>query len=158
MWPFILTRSVTLHKNIQASKAEALSVVQDPEEILRLNSLATSVVQDVKDPAWYTVTERLPILGGLFESSTKYRCRWEKVEGGADADVYAAAGVRLKNEMRVLDSEEGGVKYHEVVVVKAPFFLMPYTASTMTKAHTTNLDLIANRIMQKRGATTALNS
>jgi len=158
MWPFILTRSVTLHKNIQASKAEALSVIQDPEEILRLNSLATSVVQDDKDPAWYTVTERLPILGGLFESSTKYRCRWEKVEGGADADVYAAAGVRLKNEMRVLDSEEGGVEYREVVVVKSPFFLMPYTVSTMTKAHTTNLDLIADRVMQKKGATTTLHS
>jgi len=33
---------------------------------------------------------------------------------------------------------------------------MPYTVSTMTKAHTANLDLIADRILQKKGATTWL--
>jgi hypothetical protein len=118
MWPFILIRSVSLHKNIQASKAEALLIVQDPEEMLRLNSLATSVVQNDNDPAWYTITDKLSMPGGLFESTMTFRCRWEIVEGGADAEVYAGADIYVKNEMRVLDAEEGGVEYREVVVVK----------------------------------------
>jgi hypothetical protein len=66
MWPFILTRSVTLQRKIQASKEEVLGIVQDPDEALRLSPLVFSVIRDDKDPAWYTVTERLPILGGFY--------------------------------------------------------------------------------------------
>jgi hypothetical protein len=118
MWPFILTRSVTLQRKIQASKAEVLGIVQNPDEVLGLSPLVLSVIQDDKDPAWYTITERLPILGGLYESSTTFRCKWEKVENGVDVEVFAGMGTHLKNEMRVLDSEEGEVKFQEVVVMK----------------------------------------
>jgi len=118
MWPFILTRSVTFQRKIQASKAEVLSVVQDPDEVLRLSPLVFSVIPDDKDPAWYTLTERLPILGGFYESSTTLRCRWEKVEGGANVEVLAGVGTCLKSEMRVLDSEEGEVEFQEALVVK----------------------------------------
>ena len=60
MWPFILTRTVTLQRKIQASKAEVLAIIQNPDEALRLSPLQLSVVQDDKDPAWYTITDRLP--------------------------------------------------------------------------------------------------
>lgn len=127
MWPFILTRSVTLQRKIQASKAEVLDIVQDPDEALRLSPLVFSVIRDDKDPAWYTVTERLPILGGFYESSTTFRCRWEKAEGGADVEVLAGAGTRLKSEMRVLDSEEGEgeVVFQEALVVKVSLCVAP---------------------------------
>ena len=118
MWPFVLTQSVTLQRKFQASKAEVLAIIQDPDEALLLSPLLLSIIQDDNDPAWYTMTERLPILGGLYESSTTFRCRWEKVEGGADLEVVAVGGTEMKNEMRVLDSEEGEVEFQETVVVK----------------------------------------
>ena len=86
-----------------------------------------SVVQDDGDPAWYTMKERLPMLGGLYESTRTFRCRWKRVEGRADAEVYAGSGTHIKSEMRVLDSEfEGGeVEFQEVLVVSVSAIATP---------------------------------
>ena len=124
MWPFILTRSINLQRRIKASKAEVLSIVQDPDEVLRMGPLAFSVIQDDHDPAWYTITDRLPILGGLYESTTSFRCRWVNVENGADVDVFAGVGTQMQNKMRVvnMDSEEEEVEFQEILVVQVSLF------------------------------------
>ena len=95
------------------------------------------------------------------------------MEDGTDVEVFAAAGTQTKNEMRVLDPDEGEVEFQETVVVKVRlcqlcgahrvlycefrvrFFLMPYIASTMNKAHVATLDIIADKVLQKRRATSA---
>jgi len=120
MWPFILTRSINLQRKIKASKAEVLSIVQDPDEVLRLGPLVFSVIRDDKDPAWYTITDRLPILGGLYESTTTFQCKWANVEDGADVEVFAGVGTHMQNKMRVVDtdSEEEEVEFQEILVVQ----------------------------------------
>ncbi|KDR85050.1 hypothetical protein GALMADRAFT_314814 [Galerina marginata CBS 339.88] len=162
MWPFFPTRSVFLSKTIPVSRSHLLSILHDPEQVLRVSPLFISLIPDPpKDPSsdspttgkaqWYTITERLPMLGGLYESSTTFRCRYERTEDGYDAEVLAGAGTHLMNEARVRDADgEGeGVVFEEKLVVTGLFFLMPYIVSTMTTAHIAALDIIAEKALQK---------
>ena len=119
MWPFILTRTLTLEKPIVASKSDVLSILHDPKRVLANNAMAVSVVQDASDPSMYTVTDRLPLIGS-WGTHTTIRSRWTKMTDGCDVEVYANLWTRLSNELRVreLDSPEGTVLYYERVVVK----------------------------------------
>jgi hypothetical protein len=119
MWPFILTRTLTLEKPIVASKSDVLNILHDPKRVLDNNNMAVSVVQDASDPSLYTVTDRLSLIGS-WAIHTKFKTRWTKTADGCDVEVYANLWTRLFNEMRVreLDSSEGTVLYYERVVVK----------------------------------------
>jgi len=118
---FLFTsRTVHVSKTISASKEKVLEFVQDPEKVLHINPLIYSFVQDTQDPSWYTIKEKLPVLGGLIESSTTFRCKWEQVEHGNNVDVEAGLGTRLRNEMRVSEDSDkaGSCVLAEKVVVK----------------------------------------
>ena len=119
MWPFILTRTLTLEKPIVAKKSDVLSILHDPKRVLDINAMAVSVVQDASDPSLYTVTECLPIIGS-WTTHTTFKSRWTKTTDGCDVEVYANFWTRLTNELRVreLDSPEGTVLYYERVLVK----------------------------------------
>lgn len=119
MWPFILTRTLSLEKPIVASKRDVLSFLHDPKRVLDNNAMAVSVVQDASDPSLYTVTDRLPLIGS-WSTHTTIKSRWTKTTDGCDVEVYANLWTRLSNELRVreLDSTEGTVLYYERVVVK----------------------------------------
>jgi len=103
MWPFILTRSVTLQRKIQASKAEVLSIVQDPDEALRLSPLVFSVIRDDKDPAWYNhreaayfggilrVVDNVPVQVG--ESGGRGRCGGSRRGGYTPEERDAGTGL-----------------------------------------------------------------
>jgi hypothetical protein len=165
MWPFILTRTLTLEKPIVASKSDVLSILHDPQRVLANNAMAVSVVQDASDPSWYTVTDRLPLIG-LWTTHTTIRTRWTKTPDGCDVEVYANLWTRLDNQLRVreLESSEGTALYHEKVVVKvharnpftslpsifmiyqALFLFMPYIASTIVKGHRDFMDNLAAKL------------
>ena len=119
MWPFILTRTLTFEKPIVASKSDVLSILHDPQKVLANNAMIVSVVQDASDPSWYTVTERLPLIGS-WATHTTIRSRWTKTPDGCNVEVYANLWTRASNELRVreLGSSEGTVLFYEKVVVK----------------------------------------
>jgi hypothetical protein len=119
MWPFILTRTLTLEKSIIASKSDVLNFLHDPYRVIANNAVMVSFVQDASDPSLYIVTERLPLIGS-WATHTKFKSRWTKLTNGCDVEVYANFGTRLSNELRVreLDSREGTVVYYERVVAK----------------------------------------
>ena len=119
MWPFILTRTLTLEKPIVAKKSDVLSILHDPKQVLDINAMAVSVVQDASDLSLYTVTDRLPLIGS-WTTHTTFKSRWTKTTDGCDIEVYANLWTRSTNELRVreLDSPEGTVLYYEKVVVK----------------------------------------
>ena len=123
MWPFILTRTITLEKTIAASRSDVLKILHDPQQVLANNPMVVSVVQDNSEPSWYTVTERIPLVGS-WATHTKFRTQWMQSMDGCDVEVHAALWTRLKNEMRVreLNAEEGSVLLHEQVVVQVKRF------------------------------------
>ena len=131
MWPFILTRTLTLEKSIVASKSDVLSILHDPKRVLDHNAMAVSVVQDASDPSLYTVTDRLPLIGSL-STHTTIKSRWTKTADGCDVEVYANLWTRLSNELRVreLDPQEGTVLYYEKVIVKVQRRI-PFTCFTV---------------------------
>ena len=106
MWPLFSTRTVLVSRIIPASKEDVLKIIQDREQALSVSPLVYSVVQDPKDPSWYIVKEKLPMLGGLFESSTTFRCQWEKAADGNNTVVAAGLGTQLRSEMRVSESND----------------------------------------------------
>ena len=119
MWPFILTRTLTLEKRIVASKSDVLNILHDPKRVLDTNAMAVSVVQDASDPSLYTVTDRLPLIGS-WSTHTTIKSRWTKTTDGCDVEVFASFWTRLSSELRVreLDSPEGTVLFYEKVIVK----------------------------------------
>jgi len=147
MWPFILTRTLTLEKPIVASKSDVLSILHDPQKVLANNAMAVSVVQDASDPSWYTVTDRLPLIGS-WATHTTIRSRWTKTPDGCDVEVYANLWTRLSNELRVreLEGSEGTVLYYEKVIVKGLFLFMPYIGSTIVKGHRDFMNTLAAKL------------
>ena len=166
MWPFILTRTLTLEKTIVASKSDVLNILHDPKRVLDNNDMAVSVVQDASDPSLYTVTDRLPLIGS-WTTHTTIKSRWTKTTDGCDVEVYANLWTRVFNELRVreLDSAEGTVLYYERVVVKVQslsndsnplesmftisqglFLFMPYITSTIIKGHTDAANALAAKL------------
>ena len=119
MWPFILTRTLTLEKSIVASKSDVLSILHDPKRVLDHNAMAVSVVQVTSDPSLYTVTDWLPLIGS-WSTHTTTKSRWTKTADGCNVEVYANLWTRLSDELRVreLDTQEGTVLYYEKVIVK----------------------------------------
>lgn len=163
MWPFILTRTLTMEKPIVASKSDVLSILHDPKRVLANNAMAVSVVQDASDPSLYTITDRLPLIGS-WGTHTTIKSRWTKTTNGCDVEVYANLWTRVSNELgvRELDSPEGTVLYYEKVVVKVqyvePFYLsmftisqglfllMPYIVSTIIKGHADAANVLAAKL------------
>ena len=140
MWPFILTRTLTMEKPIVASKSDVLSILHDPKRVLANNAMAVSVVQDASDPSLYTITDRLPLIGS-WGTHTTIKSRWTKTTNGCDVEVYANLWTRVSNELgvRELDSPEGTVLYYEKVVVKVqyvePFYLFYPQCSQFLRAY-----------------------
>ena len=126
MWPFILTRTLTLEKPIVASKHDVLNFLHDPDRVIGNNAVMVSFVQD---SSLYTVTERLPLVGP-WAARTKLRSRWTKMTDGCDVEVHGNLGTRISNELRVLEliSPEGTVLYYERMVVKVQcrFIIEPF--------------------------------
>ncbi|KAF9481374.1 hypothetical protein BDN70DRAFT_876333 [Pholiota conissans] len=160
MWPLYLTREIHVQKRLSTSKNRVLSFIQDPENILRTNPILTSVIPDdinnsdvnaspAKEGRWYTIVEIVPTLGGR-EMSTKFRCRWTKVEDGVDMEVHAGLGTRLTTRLRVEESgEEGKVDYSDVVKVQGLFLMMPFIVSRATRSHTMLGELVAEKVVNK---------
>lgn len=113
MWPLYVTRVAYFEKRLEkATKHQILSILQDSSRELRLSPLVMTIEQDEKDPAWFNITERLPLFAGL-ESTTTFQCCLTKVdrktEQGATNDVRAGLGTTMKCEWRVeeRDSVQG---------------------------------------------------
>jgi len=123
MWPFILTRTIWTEKTIVAPKSDVLKILHNPHQVVAHNAMVVNIVQDASDPSWYTITDRLPLIGPWFTYTT-IRTQWKKTTDGCDVEVYASLFTRLKNELRVreLDGEEssggGTVLLYEKVIVK----------------------------------------
>lgn len=120
MWPFVLTRTYEFSKTIPTSKEELLRVVHDPLQSIQLSPLYKSAEQDPKDPKWYTVTERLPVFGGLLESQTTFRCSFENNETGRYTEVFAGSGTHMDCTVRVeeVKGDPNSAKFTEVIVLK----------------------------------------
>ncbi|KAJ3500400.1 hypothetical protein NLJ89_g9813 [Agrocybe chaxingu] len=120
---FFSAHTITLEKHIVgATNAALLDLLHDPLQVLRLSPLVYKVEQDATDPAWYTITERLPLLGGMLTTSTTFRCRYRETEDGCECEVLAGLGTRLTSSMfgHAADDGErkGGVVYTERLAVK----------------------------------------
>ncbi|KAF9056224.1 hypothetical protein BJ165DRAFT_1522162 [Panaeolus papilionaceus] len=158
MWPLYVTRVAYFEKRLEkATKHQILSILQDSSRELRLSPLVMTIEQDEKDPAWFNITERLPLFAGL-ESTTTFQCCLTKVdrktEQGATNDVRAGLGTTMKCEWRVeeRDSVQGASPNKELwlserVEVEGLFFLMPYIYQTMTKAQQSIIDIIESRAL-----------
>ncbi|KAH6917328.1 hypothetical protein BKA70DRAFT_1251884 [Coprinopsis sp. MPI-PUGE-AT-0042] len=135
MWPLILSRDVVLEQKIDAPSSEVLKLLHDPKRLCSLSPLMKSVEKDKDDPSTVICTERLPMMGGKFESSTVFRCTMNPEADGVLMEVFAGAGTSLRNHMQVegLDEKTSLVKEH--TTVKAVFFFMPFVLSTMVGAH-----------------------
>ncbi|KAH9486880.1 hypothetical protein JR316_0000945 [Psilocybe cubensis] len=118
MWPFIITRTYVFSKVLPASKEEILQIVHDPIQSIQLSPLCQDAKADPNDPKWFTVTEMLPLLGGLLESKTTIRCGFENDKDGRYTEVFAGLGTHMDSTVRVEEVNEG-TKYTEVVVLKA---------------------------------------
>jgi len=150
MWPFILTHTITLEKAIAASRSDVLKILHDPQQVLANNPMVVSVVQDNSEPSWYTVTERIPLVGS-WATHTRFRTQWMQSTDGCDVEVHAALWTRLKNELRVRElnaeeSSEGTVLLHEQVVVQGLFLFFPFIVSTMVKGHRNFMNTLANKM------------
>lgn len=130
MWPFMLTRTYVFSKTIPTSREELLRVVHDPMQSIALSPLFKFAEQDPKDPAWYTVTERLPVLGGLSESSTTFRCSFANNETGRYTEVFAGVGTHMDCTVLVEEIKENpnSAKFTEVVVLKVRQRALPFGA------------------------------
>ena len=119
MWPFILTRTVELEKTIVASKTDVLAILQNPDQLYAQNVMIMSVVQDASDPSWYTITDRLPLIGS-WATHTTVRTQFIKTTDGCDTEVHANLWTRTSGQLRVreLESSEGTVLLSEKTVVK----------------------------------------
>lgn len=130
MWPLHLTRVAVFEKRFEtATKSQILAFLQDSEQELRLSPVVTKVEQDQNDPAWFTVTDSLPMMWGI-KTTTTFRCYSEKVdleqEQGTNNVVWAGMGTWLRCERRVEErdappgaaSSQKEVWIREKVVVK----------------------------------------
>ncbi|KAF9056225.1 hypothetical protein BJ165DRAFT_1606434 [Panaeolus papilionaceus] len=161
MWPLHLTRVAVFEKRFEtATKSQILAFLQDSEQELRLSPVVTKVEQDQNDPAWFTVTDSLPMMWGI-KTTTTFRCYSEKVdleqEQGTNNVVWAGMGTWLRCERRVEErdappgaaSSQKEVWIREKVVVKGLLFLMPYIYRTMVKTHEVTLNLIEPRALKQ---------
>lgn len=147
MWPFILSRIVTMDKTIIASKSDVLSILHDPHQVIAQNAMFVSIVQDPSDPSWYTLNERLPLIGS-WTIPTTIKTQWKETADGCDIEVYANLWTRCSNKFRVdtKESSEGTVLLTEKVVVKGLFIFMPYIVSTLVKGHRAFMDTLAAKL------------
>lgn len=122
MWPFILTRTIITEKAIAAPKNDLLKILHDPQKVLAHNAMVVSVVQDASDPSWYTVTDRLSLIGS-WTTHTTARSQWKETADGCDIEVYADLWTRSKVELRAreVESSEGSVLFYEKVVIKVTY-------------------------------------
>ncbi|KJA29179.1 hypothetical protein HYPSUDRAFT_32554 [Hypholoma sublateritium FD-334 SS-4] len=154
MWPFFLTREVTITKRLATSKEEVLAVLR-PDTVLRTNPILTSVVPDVADDAagpagearWYTIVEKVPLVGRL-DTSTSFRCQWTDVADGVDMEVFAGAGTRLTTRLRVTPVDGGEVEYSDHVTFQGLFLLMPFIVSRAERSHGILRDIVAEKSMK----------
>ncbi|TFK30496.1 hypothetical protein FA15DRAFT_698956 [Coprinopsis marcescibilis] len=132
MWPFILERSVALQTHVNATPSEVLQFLQTPEKLCALSPLIKdfSVEGDV-----VTVSERLPLLGGLVESSTKFKFKLKVLENGILCDIYADMWTTMQNHMWTEEQPDGTTILKERTCVQALFFFIPYVVATMLAAH-----------------------
>ncbi|KAF8912719.1 hypothetical protein CPB84DRAFT_1742213 [Gymnopilus junonius] len=150
MWPFILTRSVTLSKSIPTTKARLLNILHDPHQALRTSPLITSLDQDPDSPEWYTLTEKVPLLGGTFVQTNQLKVHYVRTEDGYNAEVLTTAWTHLNSEARAREvGGEDQVVFEEKLTVQGLFFLMPFIVSTMTQTHEQVLNIVAEKAQEK---------
>jgi hypothetical protein len=71
------------------------------------------------DPDFYTITDKLVILG-CFSTETKYTARFTQIENGANFEVRAGLGTKLTTRWTVR-SIEGGAELREESTVEVHF-------------------------------------
>jgi hypothetical protein len=116
---FFTTKDYTYQREIQAPYETVLKIVRDPVVFSSHSLLFKSIERDTStaEPDWYTITERLPLLGPI-ESSLTFRAKLVPLENGLDADVDAALGTALKSVYTVERGDVGKSVVKELTTVK----------------------------------------
>ncbi|KAF9531979.1 hypothetical protein CPB83DRAFT_891316 [Crepidotus variabilis] len=147
-----LTSTVHLEKRFPTGPtvANVLAVLHDTQQAIRLSPLIISAEPDTTRPAndgqWFTMTEKLPIFGGIFNGITTYELKWTNVPEGGDAQVEADAGTKLKSQQRV--KQDGDVVlFTEDLEVTALSIFIPFVKPTMTRAHEDLQDILVQKVM-----------
>lgn len=117
MWPFLLTRSLSFSRTIDASLDTVLQLVRDPNVLLRLSPLVMDVSIDPSNSTTYTITERLDVLG-YFRTQTTFKVTLTLQEDGVDSEVLANAGTKSKSCYRVKVGEDGKTTVTEQVTIQ----------------------------------------
>lgn len=86
---------------------DALKVLQDPQESIRLSPVISSVKPDPsRGDGHFIVTERVPIIGSIYYPTT-YKTKWRSMLDGCEWEVEASFGTKIRSRSKV--KEENGV-------------------------------------------------
>jgi len=136
------TYNLHLSKNFPAGPTvkDALKVLQDPQESIRLSPVISSVEPDpTRGDGHFIVTEKVPIIGSIYYP-TKYKTNWRSMLDGCEWEVEASFGTKIRSRSKV--KEENGVVVFtedldaEVSPIREPEGIQPDLLTT--DAGTTN--------------------
>ncbi|KAJ2913384.1 hypothetical protein MD484_g7023, partial [Candolleomyces efflorescens] len=147
---FTTSREFRHEQTVQAPQEEVLALLHNPQELCSLGPLYKSIVKDGKEEHSYVITDRLPIVGPI-EGSTTFRAKLIPTSDGIQTDVCAALGTRLKTKYWAERKGDGNCVVKEITVVETPFITMPYVFATMSKAHISVMEKMAERWAKEPG-------
>lgn len=139
------------HELPSTSPSEVLSILQNPNALIRLNPLVISSTQDSQDPSLYHIVDSLEFLYGWVKTTTRYTAKFENTDNGVKTISRAGMGVVISASWRV---EESTDKENCVVIeegeISAPRLLMWYVRSTHNASHTEMMESMKKEIEKRR--------
>ena len=149
------------------SSSTLLSLVHQPELLIRLNPLVESfnilpsspslpTSDPSSSPVTYTITDKIPILFGLWSTRTSYTARFTPKPDGMLVLVEAAMGVRTRSEWIVSSGAGGGAtevtEKSEVDIVGGSMFasvMRGFVEGQIKSSHGVLMERLREQVRQK---------
>ncbi|KAF8179026.1 hypothetical protein K438DRAFT_1938560 [Mycena galopus ATCC 62051] len=147
---FDKTSVISSTKHINAPVEDVIAALQNFTQMIHLNPLVTSAVQDPTDSNTFTITDSVPLILGL-SFPTTYTAHFDTVENGMDTNNTASAGVLLHNQWRAVANATGGTDLTETDTLTANFLLSDLVTDELTTAHTQLINTLATQLEAAAG-------
>lgn len=126
------------------ARADVLAALHSPSTLISLNPLVSShaLLSSTPTSSTYTVTDTIPLLGGILSTRTKYEATFSPGENGTLVRAKAAMGVETRSEWKIDD--EGRVV--EVGELRAPWWAVSFVEGMWSKSHQTLMDRLEGQL------------
>jgi len=130
----------------------ALSIIQDPKQLILLHSRVVSCEPGTPTPpytSFYTVTDALPLPFISYQPRTSYKVSFIETERGINSYAEAGAGVIAKSTWTV--EEDGRIK--ERGDFEAPWWIRWYVERTWKGSHEELMENLERKVSTRAEGT-----